>query len=302
MKSRNIYGLNAFFLFVTFHNKSTYPRTGIFCSLATLITSWNLSMLSSIEQLIFFLLKVSDTDPNTATSVAPAPTWKKRWIQLNHFHRTESVRGHQTKVEERTDSVVKALNVRCQNRILNMRLFLDSSEDVCMVRHLHKGANHPEYRIFTSHFPAPSFLIEIWSTTYSCKKSICGSDKSSFLWTSADQEKRIIKNSALYHSEQRRLLTCGTHFEETKLVASITGRPVPESMSISWIFTPVGTISWGTMKQKELELALMRGGTQQTLFPPPVTSAISICVHNFCGQGNQWYHRGAAERWWSGDS
>lgn len=62
------------FSIATFHNKSTYPRTGIFCSLATLITSWNLSMLSSIEQLIFFLLNVSDTDPNTATSVAPAAT------------------------------------------------------------------------------------------------------------------------------------------------------------------------------------------------------------------------------------
>lgn len=59
---------------VTFQNKSTYPRTGIVCSLATLITSWNLSMLSSTEQLIFFLLNVSDADPNTATSVAPAAT------------------------------------------------------------------------------------------------------------------------------------------------------------------------------------------------------------------------------------
>lgn len=30
--------------------------------------------------------------------------------------------------------------------------------------------------------------------------------------------------------------------------------------------------------------------TQRTLFPPPVTSAISICVRNFC---NQWHHRGS---------
>lgn len=59
---------------VTFYKKSTNPRTGIFRSLAALITSWNLSMLSSIEQLIFFLLNVSDTDPNTATSLAPAAT------------------------------------------------------------------------------------------------------------------------------------------------------------------------------------------------------------------------------------
>lgn len=34
-------------------------------------------MLSSIEQLIFFLLKLSDADPNTATSVAPAATLKQ---------------------------------------------------------------------------------------------------------------------------------------------------------------------------------------------------------------------------------
>lgn len=129
-----------------------------------------------MEQLIFFLLNVSDTDPNTATSVAPATTCEKRWIQLNHFHTTESDRGHQTKVEERTDSVVEALNVRCQNRISNLRLFLDSSEYISVVCHLHKGANHVEYTIITSHFPAPAFLIETWSTTYSWKKSTCGSD------------------------------------------------------------------------------------------------------------------------------
>lgn len=34
-------------------------------------------------------------------------------------------------------------------------------------------------------------------------------------------------------------------------MASITDRPVPESMSISWIFTPVGTISWG---KNEIEI------------------------------------------------
>lgn len=47
-------------------------------------------------------------------------------------------------------------------------------------------------------------------------------------------------------------------------MASITGRPAPESMSISWIFTPVGTISWGTMKLKQLFLDLVpleMGGT-----------------------------------------
>lgn len=55
----------------------TYPRTGICRSLAVLMTSSNLSMLSSMEQLIFFLLKVSDADPNTATSVAPAATLRE---------------------------------------------------------------------------------------------------------------------------------------------------------------------------------------------------------------------------------
>lgn len=37
-------------------------------------------------------------------------------------------------------------------------------------------------------------------------------------------------------------LTWGTHLGETKLVASITGSPASESMSISLIFTGVGTI------------------------------------------------------------
>ena len=38
------------------------------------MTSSNRSILSSMEQLILCLLKVSDADPNTATSVAPAAT------------------------------------------------------------------------------------------------------------------------------------------------------------------------------------------------------------------------------------
>lgn len=37
-------------------------------------------------------------------------------------------------------------------------------------------------------------------------------------------------------------LTWGTHFGETKLVASITGSPASESMSTSLIFTAVGTM------------------------------------------------------------
>lgn len=73
----------------------------------------------------------------------------------------------------------------------------------------------------------------------------------------ADKKESLINHSALFCCAQRRVITCGTHFEETKLVASITGRPVPESMSISWIFTPVGTISWGTMQLKLLILALI---------------------------------------------
>lgn len=36
--------------------------------------------------------------------------------------------------------------------------------------------------------------------------------------------------------------TCGTHFGETKLVASITGSPASESMSIRRIFTSAGTM------------------------------------------------------------
>lgn len=65
---------------------STNPRTGMCTSLALLMTSANRSMLSSIEQLIFFLLKVSDADPNTATSVAPAATFKEERSLVNCFH------------------------------------------------------------------------------------------------------------------------------------------------------------------------------------------------------------------------
>lgn len=57
---------------VLLYNLYIYPRTGIFILLADLVTSSNLSMLSSIEQLIFILLKDSDAAPNTETSVAPA--------------------------------------------------------------------------------------------------------------------------------------------------------------------------------------------------------------------------------------
>jgi hypothetical protein len=37
-------------------------------------------------------------------------------------------------------------------------------------------------------------------------------------------------------------VTCGTHFGETKLVASTTDRPAPTSLCISWIFTDAGTL------------------------------------------------------------
>lgn len=35
--------------------------------------------------------------------------------------------------------------------------------------------------------------------------------------------------------------TCGTHFGETKLVASMTGSPDSDNRSISWILVSVGT-------------------------------------------------------------
>lgn len=82
-------------------------------------------------------------------------------------------------------------------------------------------------------------------------------DKGDFFFplsSHADEKEGLINHSALFRCAQRRVITCGTHFEETKLVASITDRPVRESMSISWIFTPVGTISWKTMKLKQLFL------------------------------------------------
>lgn len=192
----------------------------------------------------------------------------------------ESVKDHLTKAERRTYSSVEALDVRCQDRIAYMRLFLDSSKYICMVRHLYKGANHVQCRVFTN--------------TITLRHHISQHKL---------EEKWIIKNSALYSSEQRHP-TCGTHFEETKLVASITGRPAPESISISWIFTPVGTISWGTMELKQLELALMGGGMQRTLFPPPVMSAFYI-LHAFYTIFVVRAISGTTgvltKRWWSGD-
>lgn len=65
--------------------EDTDPRTGMCRSLAALTTSWNLSMLSSMEQLMFFLLNVSDADPNTATSVAPASTFTQEKETLHHI-------------------------------------------------------------------------------------------------------------------------------------------------------------------------------------------------------------------------
>lgn len=64
-----------------------------------------------------------------------------------------------------------------------------------------------------------------------------------FLSALAARKERLINHSALLGLHKGSVITWGTHFEETKLVASTAGRPVPESMSISWIFTPVGTIS-----------------------------------------------------------
>lgn len=75
----------------------TYPRTEICRSLAALMTSSKRSMLSSIEQLMFFLLKASDADPNTATSVAPAATLKRGRadkMELVKLLRTHRVRPH----------------------------------------------------------------------------------------------------------------------------------------------------------------------------------------------------------------
>lgn len=99
----------------------------------------------------------------------------------------------------------------------------------------------------------------------SFQKGNCGSNKGAEFSSCLRRLQR--ESSALLCTLwlcKRRVITCGTHFEETKLVASITGRPAPESMSISWIFTPVGTISWGTMKLKQLFLDLIplkMGGT-----------------------------------------
>lgn len=69
---------------------------------------------------------------------------------------------------------MEALDVRCQNRISNMRLFLDSSEYICMVCHLHEGADHMEYRIFTNtinllhHISQHKlFSLKSWTTKYS---------------------------------------------------------------------------------------------------------------------------------------
>lgn len=62
----------------------THPRTGMPACLADVMTSLNLSMLSSMEQLMFFLLNVSEADPKTATSEAPASTFQM-WRPLGKW-------------------------------------------------------------------------------------------------------------------------------------------------------------------------------------------------------------------------
>ncbi|TNN83115.1 hypothetical protein EYF80_006722 [Liparis tanakae] len=46
-------------------------------------------------------------------------------------------------------------------------------------------------------------------------------------------------------------LTCGTHFGDTKLVASMTDSPDADSMSIKWILVSVGTMVWGWRSNKK---------------------------------------------------
>lgn len=58
----------------------THPRTGMPSCLAAEMTCSNLCKLSSMEQLMFFLLKVSEAEPNTATSVAPAATFNRKHL------------------------------------------------------------------------------------------------------------------------------------------------------------------------------------------------------------------------------
>ncbi len=58
----------------------THPRTGMPSRLAAEMTCSNLCKLSSMEQLMFFLLKVSEAEPNTATSVAPAATFNRKHL------------------------------------------------------------------------------------------------------------------------------------------------------------------------------------------------------------------------------
>lgn len=175
----------------------------------------------------------------------------------------------------RTYGVSEALDVRCQDRILDVRGSLDSSKHICVVCHLHRGAKHVGYRIVsnTTNLLQPAFSIEsgfrqekqrdsnrvdkifmvkadVGPTNGEFPLGLCRPGKENNKWLSPSVPLVL-----------RRRITCGTHFEETKLVASITGRPDPESMSISWIFTPVGRISWGTMRLKQLEQALKGGRT-----------------------------------------
>lgn len=137
--------LNVFSIFTL--NKwrwiTTNPRTGICCSLAALMTSSNLSMLSSIEQLIFFLLNVSDADPNTATSVAPAATLRKDNFTFELCVGSQAqirlfIDGLFIRIRSSTNSIFEALKVGCQNWVLNTRCFLNSSEYVSIVCHLYE--------------------------------------------------------------------------------------------------------------------------------------------------------------------
>lgn len=63
----------------------TYPRTFTLANFAASRTTRKRSMLSAVEQFTFFLENVSEAAPNTATSVAPAASYRKINKINNYF-------------------------------------------------------------------------------------------------------------------------------------------------------------------------------------------------------------------------
>lgn len=141
-----------------------------------------------------------------------------------------------------TYSCLEALNIGSQDGVSYVRRPFNPFQHCTVVCHL-KNKPTRSYAQTLSH--KRSFWAWIANPVL-----LCG-------WKS----QRLCANTLL------RIITWATHFEDTKLVASIAGRPVWESMSISWILTSVGTISCRNTVTQKLNASRERAHLWATTAP-----------------------------------